>query len=419
MRIAFVQPKMTSRGGAESVIVWLAAALAVRGHEVTILSQNHRPAIWEGDLEGAPVRFVDLWPRHLELLGKRLQSRILGKQIRSQIAAMDVVCANNFPSTWWVDRAVAGGNLGVRTVLYCHEPNRSAYYPITDAQTVDYLERTGGFRLPNHEEITAAVRERTRRARRWQLRSRRRLDRAVVQRYTTVIANSEFTAGNMERAWGRTPAVCRPGVPRRGRLGSPEMDGRTGVVCLSTLVLNKNLFGVLGAWDRLVNHYCREDIELHLVGRLGEQRVQKFLREHGLESTVRLHGFIREEEKARIFSSARLCLFVPFAEPLGLVTLEAMLHGTPVIGSCYGGPAEVIQNGVTGLLTDPYDPDAIARSVMEIHDDIPRLAAMARAAQELARREYVLDRFAQQFERLVLAPRGTTSQAGADGASGE
>jgi len=402
MRIAFVQPMMTFRGGAESVIVWLASALAGRGHEVSILSLRSQPAIWEGDVDISPVHFVDIGPMSPRPFGKRVQSRLLSGTIRKVLPTVDVICANNFPSTWWLHDATRTNSDGVFTAVYCHEPNRATYFPVTDSVTVEYATAKKAFELPNHHDISRIVEMKMARARRWKMRSRQRVDRVAMAGVGVIMANSEFTAGNVHRAWGREAVVCYPGVPQGGETNIQGMTGRSGVVCFSNLVLSKNLYGVLGAFDRLVNAYHRTDIPLHLIGRADDQRVRRFVQERGLDSVVQFHGFVSEEEKDSRLSSCRLCIFVPLAEPLGLVTIEAMLHGTPVIGSRSGGPAEVIRDGVTGLLTDPYDPDAIARSILAVYDDVPRLDAMAKVGMELARRDYTLDRFAADFEEILL-----------------
>ncbi len=83
-----------------------------------------------------------------------------------------------------------------------------------------------------------------------------------------------------------------------------------------------------------------------------------------------------------LYADARAVLFVPFEEDFGLVTLEAMLAGKPVITATdSGGAAELISDGETGLITDP-EPDAIARSMAKLHAD----SELARGMGERARR---------------------------------
>ncbi|MDC0742554.1 glycosyltransferase family 4 protein [Polyangium mundeleinium] len=74
------------------------------------------------------------------------------------------------------------------------------------------------------------------------------------------------------------------------------------------------------------------------------------------------HGEVDHEQKIRILSGAR-ALVCPllWEEPFGLVAVEAMLCGTPVIGFARGSFPEIVDEGVTGFLVPPDDLDALAR----------------------------------------------------------
>jgi glycosyltransferase involved in cell wall biosynthesis len=69
-------------------------------------------------------------------------------------------------------------------------------------------------------------------------------------------------------------------------------------------------------------------------------------------------------------------------EPFGTVISEAMAVGTPVVATRVGGLAEVVEDGVTGLLVEPGEPDALAAAVLEV---LGRRDAMSAAAHQAAR----------------------------------
>jgi len=88
-------------------------------------------------------------------------------------------------------------------------------------------------------------------------------------------------------------------------------------------------------------------------------------------------------------SGARATIVPSKAEAFGLVTIESMSVGTPVIGSNTGGIAEVVRDGIDGLLFRPGDHEALGRHMAEISksDSLrERLAASSR------------ERFLQSFE---------------------
>jgi glycosyltransferase involved in cell wall biosynthesis len=68
-------------------------------------------------------------------------------------------------------------------------------------------------------------------------------------------------------------------------------------------------------------------------------------------------------------------------EPFGTVLVEAMAVGTPVVASRVGGLAEVVEDGVTGHLVEPGDPEALARAVVDV---LSRGNEMGAAARERA-----------------------------------
>jgi glycosyltransferase involved in cell wall biosynthesis len=102
-----------------------------------------------------------------------------------------------------------------------------------------------------------------------------------------------------------------------------------------------------------------ETLAIHIHGRSKDtiymNEVHKLAGEYP-EGTVTLHGAYRsDKELTAILSTAHVVVFPSlWEENYPLVVREALLHGVPVIGSKYGGVAEVIKNRVNGLLFDPY-----------------------------------------------------------------
>jgi glycosyltransferase involved in cell wall biosynthesis len=84
-------------------------------------------------------------------------------------------------------------------------------------------------------------------------------------------------------------------------------------------------------------------------------------------------------------------------EPFGTVISEAMAVGTPVVATRVGGLEEVVDDGVTGLLVEPGDPQALAGAVLEV---LARRSTMAAAAREAARR-FGADAYADRVEALI------------------
>lgn len=94
-------------------------------------------------------------------------------------------------------------------------------------------------------------------------------------------------------------------------------------------------------------------------------------------------------------------------EPFGQVVVEGLAAGTPVIAARAGGPAEIITDGVDGLLYDPGSPDALAAALLRIVDDDELRERLIRAGRERAR-AYAPEPIARELEAVyerVLAAR--------------
>lgn len=87
-------------------------------------------------------------------------------------------------------------------------------------------------------------------------------------------------------------------------------------------------------------------------------------------------------------------------ESFGLVLVEAMATGRPVVATDHGGPREVCAGGETALLVPPRDPRAMADAMLELLRDPPRAAAMGRAGRLRAEQLFDQRRHARELQLL-------------------
>lgn len=138
-------------------------------------------------------------------------------------------------------------------------------------------------------------------------------------------------------------------------------------------------------------------ISFIVAGDGNERRaLRSMVRELGLDDRVALAGFVHHDRVAGLIARASVVVIPSIHEELGGTVLEAMALERPVVASRVGGIPEVVGDGITGMLVEPGDAEAIARSVRALLDD-PELATRIATAGGAAVRE--------RFDMLTLAHR--------------
>jgi glycosyltransferase involved in cell wall biosynthesis len=114
-----------------------------------------------------------------------------------------------------------------------------------------------------------------------------------------------------------------------------------------------------------------------------------------------------------LLRSASVVASTPAYEPFGLVPLEAMACGVPVVATAVGGHLDTIVDGVTGVLVSPGRPDLTATALKDVLADPVQLDAYGVAGADRARSRYSWDRVAAATVRLYEDVLGIARPASA------
>lgn len=112
-------------------------------------------------------------------------------------------------------------------------------------------------------------------------------------------------------------------------------------------------------------------------------------------AAVEHHGWV--ENAPGLMRHLDVLVLPSYREPFGTVLAEAMAVGTPVVATEVDGLPEVVEDGITGMLVEPGDPDAIAAAVRRV---LAERDAMGRAAAQAAKR-FATPAYAERVERLI------------------
>ena len=136
-------------------------------------------------------------------------------------------------------------------------------------------------------------------------------------------------------------------------------------------------------------------------------RLLRLAEDLGVGDRVRLLGAVDPARMPDLMRSGDLVLCTPAYEPFGIVPLEAMACGVPVVATDVGGHRDSVADRVTGRLVPPGDPGAIAAAVRELLDD-----TVLRRRYGAAGRDRVLARFT--WQRVALGAEQVYRQVAAD-----
>ena len=187
----------------------------------------------------------------------------------------------------------------------------------------------------------------------------------------------------------------------------PELDdGMFNILSVGRLEKRKGQRYLLRAFARV--KALRPQARLVLVGGYGERTLhayQRWVRENSLRDVV-FAGYVSDAELPRYHQTADVfCAPNTGNESQGIVLLEAMAAGCPVIASNIEGFAGVITHGVDGVLVRPKDSDALADALIDAIDDRARQQEIAAKGSERAQ-FFSWDRVAQRvlsyYERLAF-----------------
>jgi glycosyltransferase involved in cell wall biosynthesis len=308
----------------------LGGKLAERGHGVVLLTEPRAVERPDSGLE------IEHWPskRPVRLRDARFFSRLV-KRYQPDCVISNFAASNIMMTVAWLHRV----------------PCRIDWYHTLSGQIG--LDLNGALRRMNG--------------------SLQRARKRVVYRFAThVVANTHCAETDLRRVYGVTAEkthVLNYAIP--DPLGAEEPGGQRApfrVVCPGRLDFSKGQAEAIRALALLDGRV--PDIQMEFLGEGPCREVYtRLARELGVADRCLFRGAVPLDEVHRTMRSAAVTLVPSLTEAFGLVNIESMAVGTPVIASRTGGVSEVVRDGEDGLLVPPGDPRAIAKALVTLLSD--------------------------------------------------
>jgi glycosyltransferase involved in cell wall biosynthesis len=229
-----------------------------------------------------------------------------------------------------------------------------------------------------------------------------RLQRLAYRCATKVVANSPAAQRILEQeGLGRESiAVIPNGVDLTAFAERKPGGAVRRFITVANLRPEKSHETLLAAAAGLLRDY--PDLEFQIVGD-GPRRheLEQLARHRNLAPHVTFLG--HREDVPALLSAADVFVLPSRSEAFPNGAIEAMAAGLPVVASAVGGLLDLIEDGRTGLLVPPRDPEALVAALRSLVEAPARGFALGRAARAEVQQRYSFDRMVSSFEDLYLS----------------
>lgn len=381
-------------GGQNVHVDQLAAELTARGHEVTVFTRRDDP-------DSAEVVTMDSGTRVVHI-STGTDSHVPKDELLDHMPALGRGIAD-----YWQHYADSRPD-----VVHSH-----FWMSALAARAALEAAHLGGVPLVHTYHALGTVKRRYQGSADTSPAERIRFERTIGEDATRIVATCEDERGEL-RALGLEPSKVDV-IPCGVDLGQfTPGDGPSTpptIVCLGRLVPRKGIDLVIRGLAQL-HRAGRSDVVLDVIGGSADggefagdpevTRLRRLAAELGVEEHVHLRGHMDRDEIPTAIRSAAIVACTPWYEPFGIVPLEAMACGVPVIAAAVGGLQNTVVDDSTGLLIPPGEPAAFAAAAERILSSPDFARSLGTAGIERARQSYTWARVAEATEAAYRRARG-------------
>jgi glycosyltransferase involved in cell wall biosynthesis len=219
---------------------------------------------------------------------------------------------------------------------------------------------------------------------------------------TSVICLSELLFFDIERIYDKKPYVVPNAiVPSRQTPAKISKEKVFTILFLSNLIVSKGIIVFLDAMSVLKQNGIR--FQAKIVGKeveLSGTKLQRQIELHGISDCVFYEGAKYGIDKDAFIINADVLVYPTLEDVWGLVILEAMQFGIPVIASREGAIPEIVEHGVNGFIVGKSNPKEIATMIEKLIINPKLREQMGKAGREKFLANYTIDIFERNMKNV-------------------
>lgn len=171
-------------------------------------------------------------------------------------------------------------------------------------------------------------------------------------------------------------------------------DNEKIILFMGRLVYEKGVQHLISAMPKILAGY--HDAKLVIAGKGGMiDELKAQVNSMGIANKVYFTGYMDAKQVCKMYKCADISVFPSTYEPFGIVALEAMLSGTPVVVSDIGGLNEIVQHGENGMKSYAGNPNSIADSILALLYNPQLSQDVVKKAKSMVKNEYNWAKIAQ------------------------
>jgi glycosyltransferase involved in cell wall biosynthesis len=351
MKIAFVTfeypPNLV--GGAGTYARYIVKELAKLGHEIHVITPRGKEWKEEGTNDGISFHGVrNLNLPYFSAVSSMLKLRPVISAINRNIGGFDILQENSQHAFQLLFQFLPRQILPIPHVVTVH----SLSYQTTSAGQSSFLRRLSDRGEENY--VTEFS------------------ERAILPKADKLIANSFYTKNVLISQYGIQDSKIKVIYMGHTELELKDSDAKTArslpmpstikepiLLFVGRLVRRKGLLNLLKAAGEL--KLRNVGFKLIIVGTGPEENLCRYqVKELKLERHVIFTGFVDDHTLKELYKASDVVTVPSINEPFGLVVVDAMFAGKPIVASKTGGIPEIVEDRANGLLVDPQNTEAYA-----------------------------------------------------------